>query len=58
MAKKLSKSIPQLIEDKEALKELKAEDFVSDKVGIFTIKDIIAELQKPNRDPRAKIEFF
>lgn len=58
MAKKLGKSIPQLIEDKEAIKELKAEDFVSSKVGIFTIKDIIAELQKPNRDPRAKIEFF
>ncbi len=58
IAKKLNKSIAQLIEDKLALKELKAEDFVSAKAGIFTIKDIIAELQKPNRDPRAKIEFF
>ena len=25
---------------------------------MFTVKDIISELQKPNRDPRERIEFF
>ncbi|OYT12359.1 MAG: RNA-binding transcriptional accessory protein [Bacteroidetes bacterium 4572_112] len=58
MAKKLKKNIAELIEDKESMKLLQAEDFVTDKFGLFTVKDIIAELQKPNRDPRSKIEFF
>ncbi|MCK5846645.1 MAG: RNA-binding transcriptional accessory protein [Bacteroidales bacterium] len=58
MAKQLKKSIDELIENKEAIKSLNAEDFVTVKFGLFTIKDIIAELQKPNRDPRSKIDFF
>jgi len=58
MAKKLKKNIAELIEDKDAVKLLKAEDFITDKFGLFTVKDIIAELQKPNRDPRSRIEFF
>ncbi len=35
--------------------DLKA--FVSDKVGLPTLKDIMAELSKPGRDPRARFEF-
>ena len=30
--------------------------YVSDDVGLMTLNDIIAELQKPGRDPRAEFE--
>jgi uncharacterized protein len=34
------------------LKTLKPELFANDKFGVITVKDIIAELEKPGRDPR------
>ena len=58
MAKKLNKSIAELLDDKEIINQLNSEDFITEKTGLFTVKDIITELKKPNRDPRAKIEFF
>jgi uncharacterized protein len=58
MAKTLNVSVNELINNNELVKALKAEEFISSKVGLFTVKDIIAELQKPNRDPRERIEFF
>ncbi len=36
----------------EALKGLRAEDFVDDRFGLPTVRDILAELEKPGRDPR------
>jgi uncharacterized protein len=36
----------------EALKGLRAEDFVDDKFGLPTVRDILGELEKPGRDPR------
>ena len=36
----------------EALRGLDAEDFVSDRFGLPTVRDILAELEKPGRDPR------
>jgi uncharacterized protein len=38
--------------DEGALKRLRAEDFVSDAVGLPTVRDILSELEKPGRDPR------
>ena len=35
-----------------ALKSLKAADFVDDMFGLPTVTDILAELEKPGRDPR------
>ena len=35
-----------------ALKGLRAEDFVTDRFGLPTVRDILAELEKPGRDPR------
>ncbi|TCO69285.1 Tex family protein [Rhodovulum euryhalinum] len=35
-----------------ALKGLRAEDFVDDRFGLPTVRDILAELEKPGRDPR------
>ncbi len=36
----------------ELLKPLKPEQFTSEKFGAVTVKDILAELEKPGRDPR------
>jgi uncharacterized protein len=58
IAKSLKIDIAELISNESLLKTIKAEDFITPKKGLFTIKDIIKELQKPNRDPREKIEFF
>lgn len=36
----------------EALKGLRAQDFVDDTFGLPTVRDILTELEKPGRDPR------
>ncbi len=36
----------------ETLNGLRAEDFVDDKFGLPTVRDILTELEKPGRDPR------
>ncbi|WP_417728348.1 Tex family protein [Roseovarius sp.] len=36
----------------EALRGLRAEDFVDDTFGLPTVRDILGELEKPGRDPR------
>ena len=40
-----------LIDNKDLKKSLKLEKYVSDKVGLPTLNDIIEELDKPGRDP-------
>ena len=46
------KPVDQLMGRSEVLKGLKAEQFVSEKFGAITVKDILGELEKPGRDPR------
>ncbi|MBK8611677.1 MAG: RNA-binding transcriptional accessory protein [Chitinophagaceae bacterium] len=58
MAAKVNSSVPELIKNGEVRKQLKAKDFVTETVGEFTITDILNELEKPGRDPRAAIEAF
>ncbi len=36
----------------ESLRDVRAEDFVSDSFGLPTVRDILSELEKPGRDPR------
>ncbi|WP_282026819.1 Tex family protein [Limimaricola cinnabarinus] len=38
--------------DPGALKEVRAETYVDDHFGLPTVRDILAELEKPGRDPR------
>lgn len=38
--------------DGAALARLRAEDFVDDRFGLPTVRDILGELEKPGRDPR------
>jgi uncharacterized protein len=58
MAAKANCSIEELIKKEELRKQLKPEDFVTEKTGLPTIKDIIQELAKPGRDPREKFGVF
>jgi uncharacterized protein len=55
-AKDLQCSVEDLIEDKQLKKNIRLEKYVSDKVGLPTLTDIIQELDKPGRDPRKQIE--
>lgn len=52
MAQTLSLDLRSLVGNKEALQKLKIEDFVSEDIGLLTLKDILNELRKPGRDPR------
>ena len=58
MAEKLSCSINDLIEKEALRKQIKLSDFVTEKVGLPTLQDILSELSKPGRDPREKFDFF
>jgi len=49
---KASADIGSLIGNTSALKSLKASEFVDEKFGLPTVTDILAELEKPGRDPR------
>ncbi|WP_150246004.1 Tex family protein [Nocardiopsis quinghaiensis] len=44
--------LPSLIGDKDVLSRVRPEDFVDDTFGLPTVSDILAELDKPGRDPR------
>lgn len=58
MAKDLKCSVSDLITDKALKKKLKLTDYLTDKVGMPTLLDIMEELDKPGRDPRQTIQVF
>lgn len=49
-------SVADLIGNRDLLKQLDAEDYTDEHFGVPTIKDIIAELDKPGRDPRPEFK--
>lgn len=58
MAADLQCSVADLIKQSELRKKIVRKNYISEKVGEFTIDDILKELEKPGRDPRAQIEEF
>lgn len=46
------RDIRSLMGDSAALKRLNPRDFIDDRFGLPTVQDILAELEKPGRDPR------
>ncbi|MCR4818078.1 MAG: RNA-binding transcriptional accessory protein [Fretibacterium sp.] len=58
MAQALSCSVADLIARPELRSRIRPEDFVSETAGLPTLKDILAELERPGRDPRAGFEAF
>ena len=45
-------TLAELIGDERSLRSLRPSDFADDRFGIPTVTDILAELEKPGRDPR------
>ena len=49
---KTAKPIAEVMGRSDVLKTLRPELFANEKFGVITVKDILAELEKPGRDPR------
>jgi protein Tex len=58
MAAKAGSTVQELIQSSSIRKTLHPKDFVTETIGLFTIEDILKELEKPGRDPRSVIEEF
>lgn len=58
MAKDLGCSVKDLMSSAELRKQLDLKAYVTEKVGLPTLTDIVAELEKPGRDPRKVFEIF
>lgn len=58
MAKDLKCSVTDLMSSDELRKKLDLNKYVSDEVGLPTLKDIMSELSKPGRDPREQFEII
>jgi len=58
IAKDLSCSVADLVKDAALRSKIEPQKYVSDKVGLPTLTDIVNELAKPGRDPRSKIKVF
>ena len=50
------KQLADIIGDTKLLKSLNPADYVTEKFGLPTVTDIIAELDKPGRDPRPEFK--
>lgn len=53
IAKDNKVNVNTLINDKTIRESIKIEDYVSEQIGMPTLKDIFEELSKPGRDPRS-----
>lgn len=58
MAKDLQASLEDLIKKGDLRKKINKKQYISESIGEYTIDDILKELEKPGRDPRAPIEEF
>jgi uncharacterized protein len=58
MAKKNACSVNDLISNEAIRKTIRPENYITETAGLLTINDILKELAKPGRDPRAMIQQF
>jgi uncharacterized protein len=58
MAKDLSQPVKSLIEAANLRQQIDINNYITDTVGLPTLKDIMQELEKPGLDPRGKAEVF
>jgi uncharacterized protein len=58
MAQDLGVSVAELMKRPDLQAKIKLEKYVTDKIGLPTLKDILAELARPGRDPRKQFEAF
>ena len=58
MAEEQNCSVSELISNKELIKRIDLNRYISNEVGLLTLNDIMQELEKPGRDPREQLEEF
>ncbi len=58
MAKDLKQEVKSLVKDPSVKSKVNLKDYVTDKAGLPTLRDIIEELEKPGLDPRGEAEVF
>ena len=58
MAEEQNCSVSELISNKELIKRIDLNRYISNEVGLLTLNDILQELEKPGRDPREQLEEF
>ena len=58
MAKDAGATIKDLMQKPDLRKQIKPEKYITDTVGLPTLKDILLELEKPSRDPREGMKKF
>jgi uncharacterized protein len=58
MARDLGCLVLDLMRDDKLRKRIDLKQYVSEKVGLPTLNDILSELSKPGRDPREQFETF
>ncbi|TAE32516.1 MAG: RNA-binding transcriptional accessory protein [Cytophagales bacterium] len=58
MASDLNTTVADLIRKPDLRKQIRPERYVSTTVGLPTLRDIVAELDKPGRDPREQLSVF
>jgi protein Tex len=58
MAKDLGVTVKELIGNKELCAKLDLKAYITDKIGLPTLTDIVKEIEKPGRDPRKAIKVF
>lgn len=58
MAKDQGCSVAELMSDKALRQKVDIRRYVTDTVGLPTLEDIMAELDKPGRDPRQQLKVF
>ncbi len=58
MSHDLKCTVADLMSNADLRSKIKLQDYVTDKVGMPTLTDILEELAKPGRDPRDQFELF
>ena len=52
IAQAKEKTVQDILGQTEIIRQISADDFVTEKFGLPTIQDVLSELEKPGRDPR------
>lgn len=58
MAKDLNVKVEELIGNPKQIKSIPLKNYTSEEVGLFTLNDILKELEKPGLDPRDEVDAF
>jgi len=58
MAEDLNCSVQDLMDNESLRRKINLKNYITDKVGLPTLTDIMNELAKPGRDPREEFELF